>query len=339
VLPSFADPQLLEGSDTMSASFRTLIGSLAAGLCCLPLGRAVAEQPAANPRTLPAQAQSQPNDPNAATRSNQATAPKLNFPTTAQPSTPAGRYTANYGAQSNESQHNEVDNYFVNCLLKSNQAEIELSQYAAQQSQNPKVKQYAQELVKDHQQVVQKLQQLARNNPQQSGNASLDTAAQNDANRLANDTTRTPGSSGTDTAAAGTTSRSGAGTTDRDTAENLTSTRGSSMHGGAELMQVGQIEGKINDRYNQAIREELQQKSGTEFDDCYLGAQIGGHMYMLAELEVLPEHTQGQLKQIVDEAKPTVQKHLEQAKDLMKELKSNSANQAERTSTTRETQR
>jgi len=106
------------------------------------------------------------------------------------------------------------------------------------------------------------------------------------------------------------------------------------MHGDAQLKQVAQIEEKINDRCNQALREELQQKSGTEFDECYLGAQIAGHMHMLAALEVLPDESQGQLKQIAEDAKPTVQKHLDQAKDLMKQLKSSeNTNQAERSTT------
>jgi len=134
------------------------------------------------------------------------------------------------------------------------------------------------------------------------------------------DTTRTPGSSGTDTAA-------------RE-ATRATSANNSAMHGDAQLMQVGQIVEKINDRCNQALREELQQKSGNEFDECYLGAQVAGHMHMLAALEVLPSESQGELKQIAQDAKPTVEKHLEQAKDLMKQLKgSENSNQADRSNT------
>lgn len=298
----------------MSASFRIFIGSLAAGLCCLPLDATLAQQTTASPSAVPGQAQ--PTDPNATTRSNQATAPRLNpaTPSQAQP------YTARYGTEANEGQHNGVERFFVNCLLKNNQAEIEISKFAAQKSENPKVKQYAEELVKDHQQVVQKLQQIAGANSLQANSGTLEGAAQNAANRLAVDTTRTPGSSGTDTTATG--------------AEGLAATHNRAMHGDAQLMQISQIEEKINDRYNQAIREELQQKSGAEFDQCYLGAQVGGHMYMLAELEVIPGETQGQLKQIAEDAKPTVQKHLYQAKDLMKQLQgSENSNSAERSTT------
>jgi predicted outer membrane protein len=304
----------------MSALFRLCIGSLAAGLCCTPLGNAVAQQSPASPQTLPAQTQSNPDATNPSNRSDQATSPRLNPPSLSQPTLGPRPYTANYGAQANEGQHNGVEYFFANCLLKNNQAEIEISQYAAQQSQNPKVKQYAEELVKDHQKVVQQLQQIAAANSHHAGATSLDTAAQSDANRLATDATQTPGSSGP------------------ATAENPTATRSPAMHGGGALMQVAQIEEKINDRCNQALREELQQKSGAEFDECYLGAQIAGHMHMLAALEVIPQESQGQLKQIAEEAKPTVQKHLDQAKDLMKQAKNGSenANQAERTSTTRE---
>jgi predicted outer membrane protein len=294
----------------MSALFRMCIGSMAAGLCCMPLGIAVAQQSAAQPQTLPAQAQSQPDATNPPNGSDQVAAPRLGSPSLAQPGLGPRPYTANYGAQANEGQHNEVENYFANCLLKNNQAEIEISQFAAQQSQNPKVKHYAEELVKDHQKVVQQLQPIAGANSRRAGTPSLDTA--------------TPGSE----------TRPGASTADRDTAEGLTSARNPAMRHSGALMQVAQIEEKINDRCNQALREELQQKSGAEFDECYVGAQIAGHMHMLAALEVIPQESQGQLKQIAEEAKPTVQKHLEQAKDLMKQFKNGSenTNQAERTS-------
>jgi predicted outer membrane protein len=321
----------------MSVLFRTCIGSLAAGLCCLPLANAqqpAATRPGAAQQTSPAQAQSQPEDPNSVIRSNRATAPRLDAP-----AIPALRpYTANYGGnQANEGQKAEVERYFANCLLKNNQAEIEISQFAAQQSQNPKVKQYAEELVKDHQKVVQELQPIASGSAavRSAGSTSLDATANSDANRLATDTARAPGSSGTDTAARGTESRSGTSATGRDTAESPSATH-NAANGNDALMQVAQIEEKINDRCNQSLREELQQKSGAEFDAAFLGSQIAGHMHLLAALEVIPQESQGQLKQIAEDAKPTVQKHLDKAKELMKERKSGSLQQ---TSATSESQR
>jgi predicted outer membrane protein len=301
----------------MSVLFRTCVGSLGIGLCCLPLANA--QQPAATrpgaAQTSPAQTQPQPDNPNSVIRSNRATAPQLGAPAL------PGRqqYTANYGGnQANEGQKSEIEKYFATCLLKNNQAEIEISQYAAQQSQNPKVKEFAEELVKDHQQVVQKLQPIAGNSGAHSASTtSLDAAATNDSNPVATDTTPTPGSSGT------------------NTAERPNAAHGSS-NGNDALWQVAQIEEKINNRCNQALREELQQKSGKEFDECFLGAQVAGHMHMLAALEVIPQESQGQLKQIAEEAKPTVQKHLDKAKELMKERKSGSLQQ---TSATSESQR
>ncbi len=302
----------------MSVLFRTCIGSIGVALCCLPLAVAKAQQPAATraaPPTLPAQAQSQPDDPNSVIRSNRATAPRLNAPAL------PGRqqYTANYGGnQANEGQKSEVEKYFANCLLKNNQAEIEIAQFAAQQSQNPKVKQYAEELVKDHQKFVQKLQPIATGNSGEhvAGTTSLDATATTDPNRLKTDTTRTPGSSGT------------------NSAESLTATH-NAANGNDALVQVAQIEEKINDRCYQALREELQQKSGADFDAAFLGSQIGGHMHMLAALEVIPQENLGQLKQIAEEAKPTVQKHLDKAKELMKERKSGSLQQTSATSESR----
>ena len=113
------------------------------------------------------------------------------------------------------------------------------------------------------------------------------------------------------------------------------------MHGSAALQQLAAIEQKINERCQQTLREELQQKTGAEFDECYVGSQIAGHMHMLAALEVISQETQGPLKQAAEEARPLVQKHLEHAKELMAQAKASNQKsaQAQRTSTTTETQR
>jgi len=100
------------------------------------------------------------------------------------------------------------------------------------------------------------------------------------------------------------------------------------MRGNAALDQLATIEQRINDRCNQALREELQRKSGSEFDECYIGSQIGGHMHMLAALEVIAQDAQGPLKQIASEARPTVQKHLDDAKQLVAQMKGSDENTA-----------
>jgi predicted outer membrane protein len=72
------------------------------------------------------------------------------------------------------------------------------------------------------------------------------------------------------------------------------------------------------------VKEDLQQKSGAEFDKCFVGTAIAAHMHALAALEVISQQSQGQLAKVAQEAQPTVQQHLEHAKQLAKQLDSQS---------------
>jgi predicted outer membrane protein len=80
------------------------------------------------------------------------------------------------------------------------------------------------------------------------------------------------------------------------------------------------LDRQIVERSTQAAKEDLQQKEGAEFDKCFVGAQIVGHTKMLAALEVLQQQGPEQIQQLAQQAQPNVQKHLEHAKQIMKQL-------------------
>jgi len=237
------------------------------------------------------------------------------------------RTTANYGQRSDQSAGNQdqgITRFVASCLTAKNEAEVEIGKLAQQQAQNPEVKQFAQQMVQDHQKLVQQLQQLvaapAGDRSSRTGTSpSLDAAIQSDTQRQASDTTRLPGSSG-------------AGQPDSADRANrsLTSTDDSD----GAIQQLIEMERQITQRCTDALREELQAKQGAEFDKCYVGAQVGGHMQMLAALEVIGQQGPERLQQIAQQAQPVVQKHLDHAKTLMKQLESGrpASSQAERQS-------
>jgi predicted outer membrane protein len=177
--------------------------------------------------------------------------------------------------------------------MAKNKAEIELSQFAQQQAENPQVKEFAQQMVQDHQQLAQQLQQVAG---QQAG--------QNDAQRQTSATTRLPGSPGADQ-------------TESRTSRTLTATGGGQDSGVIE--QLIQIDRQIVERQSQATREMLQQKQGKEFDKAFLGLAIHAHANMQAALETIEQHQLGQLAQVAQQASPVVEQHLEHAKMLMEQ--------------------
>jgi putative membrane protein len=220
----------------------------------------------------------------------------------------------------------DVEHYLANCILTKNQSEIELAQLAQQQSQNPEVKQFAQKMIQDHSKFAQQLQQLAgvRAEPGRTPGATTPgEGRQFDAQPGASDTTRLPGSPGATQPI------------NRNANQSVAGSAQAHMQNAA-LQQLAQIERQIAERCQQAIRDELQQKSGAEFDKCYVGAQVGAHMHMLAALEVIGQQVQGPLAQVVQQAQPTVQQHLDHAKQLMQQLEQGSQPraQAERPSRT-----
>jgi predicted outer membrane protein len=248
---------------------------MAASLSCLLAGYVVAQQQTVREQAEPAV--DQPGEQSAAGQTDR----------------PATRreYTANFrGNQANAgAQNQDVQRYLVGCMLAKNQAEVELSKFAQQQTQSPEIKEFAQMLVQDHSKFIQKLQQLA------------------------GDQTTAIGQPGERNQPAGNREA-----VSQNAAELKPANRATDSN--SAVGQLLALEKQIVERCAQSARDELQQKEGAEFDKCFVGSQIGGHMQMLAALEVLSQQGPEQIQQIAQEAQPNVQKHLEHAKHLMKQL-------------------
>ena len=203
-----------------------------------------------------------------------------------------------------------IDQFFGACLLASNQAEVELSELAQQQAQSPEVKQFAEQMIEDHRQMIQQLQPIAgvqgAGTDSAAGRAGAASGTSNTGTQQATTGTSSnlPGSSG----ASGTTSQSG-----------LSGAAGHSV-----AHQLAQIDTQIVRRKTQMAKQELEQKSGADFDKCYIGSAIPAHVHALAALEVIGQQSQGQLAEVARQAQPKVQQHLEHAKELMKKLDSQS---------------
>jgi predicted outer membrane protein len=97
-----------------------------------------------------------------------------------------------------------------------------------------------------------------------------------------------------------------------------------------------QMDRQIVQRKAQLTRQDLQSKQGAEFDKAFVGVAIPAHVHMIAQLEVIEQQGQGQLAQVAQQARPLVQQHLDHAKQLIKQLDSESSgssnSQAERSS-------
>jgi predicted outer membrane protein len=313
----------------MSASPRLRIGVMAAGLSCLALGLAQAQQVQNPDRTRDDQSR-----PSASGQTDRSSTLQSDRPTTLE------RRTANFrGPQTTAAGANAVvDRFLANCLLAKNKSEVELSEIAQQKSENAEVKQFAQKMVQDHRKMIEQLQPLAgmQAGTKRGAEGAYNTRTDSESVTRRGEASGVPGSSGAGQTVPtpGTTATSTTSDTTTDIAATGTSRDSSATAGGA-IHQLMQIDRQITERCTQAARDELQQKTGAEFDKCFVGSAISAHMHALAALEVIGQQTQGQLAQIAQQAQPTVQQHLDHAKQLMKQLEGQTgarASQAERPS-------
>jgi predicted outer membrane protein len=217
--------------------------------------------------------------------------------------------------------------------LDQNKGEVELSKIALQKSENAEVKQFAQKMIQDHQKMIEQLQPLTamhgdanRSTSSILGGNSESQGRSATTEGRTSDTTALPGSSGASQTLAPTGTSANVppsdSTTEITASTNATATAGA---GGSALHQLMQIDRQINERCLQMARDELQQKSGVEFDKCYVGNAINAHTHALAAVEVIGKQTQGALAQVAQQAQPTVQQHLEHAKQLIKQLEGQSS--------------
>ena len=286
-------------------AWRLKYGVTAAGLACLLAVYSVAQQIETREEASD-RAQSSQIDRSETQQSDRSATQDTDRFGTAPRTAQLGQRDARAGG----GQQSEVEKFLASCLLSKNEAEVEISQFAQQQVQNPQVKQFAQMMVQDHRQIAQKLQPLALMQGGAAGRTgglrSPGASGQFGAQRQPGDTTQLPGSSG-------------AAQTDLRTATN-TAQAGGSSDASEAIQKLVQIDRQIVERSKEMVREELQQKQGAEVDKCYLGYQIGAHMHMLAALETIEQQQLGQLAQIAQEASPKVQQHLDQAKQLYEQL-------------------
>jgi predicted outer membrane protein len=330
----------------MSALQRLSFATIAAVASCLIAGNLVAQQGSQNPGDIkPSQYRKDVTNANApgqtdrsatTQRDQSATEENSDASNASRQQSSAQRYTAGFrGTQQRTAgdTNKAVERHLAGCLLTHNKAEIAISEFAQGKAQNAEVKKFAQQMVQDHQQMAQRLQQVAgKHGTTQRGSREYERERESTST-----TTRLPGSPGADNTvtrtddSAGTDVNVNVNRDARETEIEGTAASGSEAGHGV-LMQLASIEKQITDRCTQAAKQELGQKSGAEFDECFIGAQVKGHMEMLAALEVIGQETQGELRQVAEEAKPKVQEHLDKAKQLAQQLKAGSAagSQAER---------
>jgi predicted outer membrane protein len=207
-------------------------------------------------------------------------------------------------------------------LLIGNQKEVAVNQLAATRAQNAEVKQFAQEMVQAHTQLIGRLAKLAGAqeraheggaNPFSSQRDPAGAAANNDRERSA-------------------TEQRADQTANRDRAENrdqLQANQNGQHHergqGHWQRFELGNsplvnFDRELADQCLQSTEKFLGQQQGAEFDRWFMALQFVEHMGMRDKLQVAQRHATGELKGLVDQGLQTTDQHIRQIEQVMRQL-------------------
>lgn len=204
----------------------------------------------------------------------------------------------------------ELVNYLAAKLYLANQCEVELARMAEQEANHPEVKQFAKKLQQDHQKAVDQLQQAM---PNLKSIQSL-SFAKHPMNSMTSPNTR----------------NFNAPNNVRNNASNQSGTiatrsqQGEFLDGAAK--RLIDIERRAIENNYKATEDMLSQKSGEEFDMCFVAQQIGVYTWMHSELKAIQDVGPADFTEIVQKCEQTVKQHLSQAKNLAEKLESQSDN-------------
>jgi predicted outer membrane protein len=200
---------------------------------------------------------------------------------------PAQVNQANPGAPRTAMENHDA--FFAEWLTTDNDNEIALAKLAAEKSSNDQVKQFAQRMMSEHQKLNEQLARFTTGTGRQNDTAQR---APNGQNAQPTEPQR----------------RTVARVTEQGEIPGQPRAQGATMLS---------LKKELADQCLMSAREELDRKSGREFDECYMHMQIGAHMYVIDAMRVFERHASAELKQVIAAGERTAKDHLEMAKKIV----------------------
>jgi len=254
-----------------------------------------------------------------------------------------GQTTAGNRQGQQQGQWKNPDHCFATCIALANQEEVALAEIASQKAENEEVKKFAEMMQHDHQGYLTKLQRFAPEAARQGylGTAATDgtrssSKSTNQSDKSANRNDRDADRATSDRDAKDqNTIRQTAGENDPNNQSRSQTAAGSRSDSSQGPMNMLQIEREIAQQCLTSAKQKLNQKSGAEFDKCYIGQQIAKHEAMKDKLTVFQRHASSELRQVLADGLKTTEHHLAKAEEIMKTLDHGSSSTS-KTLTTRD---
>ena len=203
-----------------------------------------------------------------------------------------------------------------------NQEEVAVARFAQQKAKNDDVKEFAQMLIKDHQDFLQKLAQFS---PDATQDSSLkDAGERTTENRTGNATSQTQRNANQrQTTTQNTQPRRVGEPSDKGLAKPniIERTAAKPSLDTADSSQMLSLHREIAQQCLADTKNMLNEKSEDEFDTCFVGLQIANHATMLTKLKVLQRHANNsELKDLLSKGADTTKEHMQHAEKLMDQL-------------------
>jgi predicted outer membrane protein len=184
-----------------------------------------------------------------------------------------------------ESVGDRFDSHVADCLILGNQEEVALLKFGMERTKSEKVKELAQSMIKDHEKAITELREFA--SPQHANDElTADQGRTREALKVPADA-------------------------DKNQAEGGRNNLMAKMH---------QMAKRAHEQCLILSREELAKYEGHEFDQAFLGQQLGAHIGMLAKLKAAQEETSGELSTWTGKAQETTKQHKDHLEKLMNDL-------------------
>lgn len=184
---------------------------------------------------------------------------------------------------------NQGDHQLAACLISDNEGEVAIAKFVHQKTQNADVKEFADQMIKDHNEFLKKLSRFAPlSTAIQESDSS--TTAKEDRSATEKPTTATP---------------------------RTQPVAGQDATGRVDLVRIKQ---EIGRQCVETAKKELGEKKGADLDKCFMGMQVGVHLHMADALKVIKNYSSQQLRSVLEEGEQTVDEHLDHARKILKDL-------------------
>lgn len=244
----------------------------------------------------------------------------------------SGASQSQSGGQQNQSGQRagwqSTEQKIATSVIIDNQEEVALGKFAQSKAQNEEVKKFAEMLVTDHQEFIEKLQRFApdaarqslEGNQQRTGDRNSQQNTQNSSQQNSSQQNAQNQASGVQQAGGANQAQSG---------RNIQQTAGTPQAGGqsGEQLDIIQLHREIAAQCLADTKEMLNEKED-KFDECFVGLQIAKHASMKSKLTVLQRHASGELAQLLKQGTQTTEEHLEHAEKLIKQLADSSSSES-----------